>query len=368
MGQQYSHLSSEERILIEKLHCEQHPGIRRTAERIGRDKSTVSRELRRGLWFASNENGSYRPYRPKRLKTGPWTSGPFYSALAAQRKADRRRRESRKPRRMDSGPLRAWVLDALRRGWSPELIEGRLKAQYAGDPSMRISHECLYQWIHAKPQRALDLRQYLARGRKRRTRKKGRKAKGPRIPMRVPIADRPEAVGSRKGFGHFESDTVVGAAPSRRCVNTQVERRSRRLFARLVDDKSASATARAEYEIFKDMPPAARVDRTWDNGTEASLHMLVDEALGMLTYFADPYGSWQRGGNENRNGRIRRYLPKGTSFEDLTQDELDAIVGEINDTPMKLLGYKTPNEVWDEEMAKLQSKQADPKPAVALTS
>ena len=257
MGQQYSHLSSEERILIEKLHCEQHLSIRRTAERIGRDKSTVSRELRRGLWFASNENGSYRPYRPKRLKTGPWTSGPFYSALAAQRKADLRRRGSRKPRRMDSGPLRAWVLDSLRRGWSPELIEGRLKAQYAGDPSMRISHECLYQWIYAKPQRALDLRQYLARGRKRRTRKKGRKAKGPRIPMRVPITDRPEAVGSRKGFGHFESDTVVGAAPSRRCMNTQVERRSRRLFARLVDDKSASATARAEYEIFKGMPFAA---------------------------------------------------------------------------------------------------------------
>ena len=143
MGQQYSHLSSEERILIEKLHCEQHLSIRRTAERIGRDKSTVSRELRRGLWFASNENGSYRPYRPKRLKTGPWTSGPFYSALAAQRKADLRRRGSRKPRRMDSDRLRAWVLDSLRRGWSPELIEGRLKARYAGDPSMRISHECV---------------------------------------------------------------------------------------------------------------------------------------------------------------------------------------------------------------------------------
>lgn len=300
MGQRYSHLSSEERILIEKLHCEQHLSIRRTAERIGRDKSTVSRELRRGLWFASNENGSYRPYRPKRLKTGAWTSGPFYSALAAQRKA--------------------------------------------------------------------DLRQYLARGRKRRTRKKGRKAKGPRIPMRVPIADRPEAVGSRKGFGHFESDTVVGAAPSRRCMNTQVERRSRRLFARLVDDKSASATARAEYEIFKDIPPAARVDRTWDNGTEASLHMLVDEALGMLTYFADPYSSWQRGSNENRNGRIRRYLPKGTGFEDLAQEDLDAIVGEINDTPMKLLGYKTPNEVWDEEIAKLQSKAASPNTSVALTN
>lgn len=131
MGQQYSHLSSEERILIEKLHCEQHLSVRKIAEEIGRDKSTVSRELRRGLWFASNENGSYRPYRPKRLKTGPWTLGPFYSALAAQRKADLRRRGSRKPRRMDSDRLRAWVLDSLRRGWSPELIEGRLKAQYA---------------------------------------------------------------------------------------------------------------------------------------------------------------------------------------------------------------------------------------------
>jgi len=81
MGQQYSHLSSEERILIEKLHCEQHLSVRKIAEEIGRDKSTVSRELRRGLWFASNENGSYRPYRPKRLKTGPWTSGPFYVLL-----------------------------------------------------------------------------------------------------------------------------------------------------------------------------------------------------------------------------------------------------------------------------------------------
>ena len=368
MGQQYSHLSSEERILIEKLHCEQHLSIRRTAERIGRDKSTVSRELRRGLWFASNENGSYRPYRPKRLKTGPWTSGPFYSALAAQRKADLRRRGSRKPRRMDSGPLRAWVLDALRRGWSPELIEGRLKAQCAGDPSMRISHECLYQWIYAKPQRALDLRQYLARGRKRRTRKKGRKAKGPRIPMRVPIAQRPKRVDSRHEFGHFESDTVIGTAPSKRCIDTQVERKSRRLFARFIEDKSALATARAEYDIYKDIPAPARIDRTWDNGTESSCHLLVDEALGMLTYYANPYSSYQRGTNENRNGRIRRYLPKKTSFDDLTDADLQAIVDEINDTPMKVLDWETPNEVWYRELGKVLSKTSHPKTGVALTN
>ena len=110
MGTCYSHLSPDERIRIERLHCEQGLSVRETARLIGRDKATVSRELKRGLWFASNENESYRPYRPKRLKTGPWTSMPFYSALAAQRRADLRRHESRKPHRMDSDRLRPWVM------------------------------------------------------------------------------------------------------------------------------------------------------------------------------------------------------------------------------------------------------------------
>ncbi|EKE50392.1 putative transposase, partial [Bifidobacterium bifidum LMG 13195] len=234
--------------------------------------------------------------------------GSVLSALAAQRR----------PTGVGASPGNrvAWIRPvarlgacALRRGWSPELIEGRLKAQYAGDPSMRISHECLYQWIYAKPQRAWTCAStWRAAGNAGRGKRAGRQ--GAAHPDARAHRGPAEAVGSRKGFGHFESDTVVGAAPSRRCVNTQVERRSRRLFARLVDDKSASATARAEYEIFKDMPPAARVDRTWDNGTEASLHMLVDEALGMLTYFADPYSSWQRGSNENRTAGSAATCPR----------------------------------------------------------
>ena len=220
MGTCYSHLSPDERIRIERLHCEQGLSVRETARLVGRDKATVSRELKRGLWFASNENESYRPYRPRRLKTGPWTSMPFCSALAAQRRADLRRHGSRKPRRMDSDRLRSWVMDALRRGWSPGLIEGRPKLEHPGDPVMRVSHECLHQWIHAKPQRDLDLRQYLPRGRKRRARRKGRKVRGPRIPMRVDIGQRPRAVDSRGQFGHRESDTVIGAAP-RACVSTR---------------------------------------------------------------------------------------------------------------------------------------------------
>ena len=200
-------------------------------------------------------------------------------------------------------------MDTLRKGWTPERIEGRLKVEWPADPRMRISHECLHRWIHAKPQRALDLRQYLPRGKRHRTRSKGRRARGPRIPMRVPITDRPKKVDSRHEFGHFESDTVVGASPSKRCIDTQVERKSRRLFARLIPDKGAPATARAEYDIHKDIPAPARIDRTWDNGTESSCHLLVDEALGMLTYYAAPYSSHQRGTNENRNLAIESHKP-----------------------------------------------------------
>ena len=130
----------------------------------------------------------------------------------------------------------------------------------------------------------------------------------------------------------------------------------------------ALATARAEYDIYKDIPAPARIDRTWDNGTESSCHLLVDEALGMLTYFADPYSSYQRGSNENRNGRIRRYLPKRTGFDDLTDADLQAIVRETNDTPMKVPGRETPNEVWYRELGKVMSRTSHPRTSVALTN
>ncbi|MGE8662403.1 transposase, partial [Bifidobacterium longum] len=187
MRKVYSHLSAQERIRIDELRNREGLGVRQIALRMGRDKSTVSRELRCGLWFASDENESHRPYRPKQLKTGAWTSRPFYSAMTAQRKAERRARQLRKPMRMAYDPLLEWVMTALRKGWTPELIEGRLKVEWPSDPHMRISYECLYQWIYAKPRRALDLRQYLPRGKRHRTRARGRRSKGSRIPMRVPI-------------------------------------------------------------------------------------------------------------------------------------------------------------------------------------
>ena len=123
MRKVYSHLSAQERIRIDELRNREGLGVRQIALRMGRDKSTVSRELRCGLWFASDENESHRPYRPKQLKTGAWTSRPFYSAMTAHRKAERRARQLRKPMRMAYDPLLEWVMTALRKGWTPELIE-----------------------------------------------------------------------------------------------------------------------------------------------------------------------------------------------------------------------------------------------------
>jgi IS30 family transposase len=357
----YTHLTGDERIRIEVLRFGGHETVRQVARALHRSASTISRELKRGLWFASNENESYRPYRAKRLKTGAWTAGPFYSALTAQRRARERSRKARRPRRMASTSLHAWVADALTRGWTPELIEGRLKLEYPDDPLMRVSHECLYQWIYGRREDGEDWRRYLPRAKRHRTKRMGRKAKRVTIPMRVSIGERPVTVDSRREFGHWESDTVIGTAPSKWCIDTQVERRTRRLFARLIESKSAPQTARAEYAIYSHIPAAARIDRTWDNGSESALHRLVDESLGMLTYYADPYSPWQRGSNENRNGMIRRYLPKHTSLKHLTQAELDDIVTEINDTPMKQLNYHTPNEAWQHELEKLRlpSKQTN---------
>ncbi len=353
----YSHLTASERVLIDRLRFRGHRSIRQIADMIGRSPSTVSRELRRNLWNPSNENESYRPYRPARLKTGAWTGGPYYCASAAQRLAGKRRERCVRRRRMSYDRLVAWVMDALRRGWSPATMAGRLRLEYPDDPLMRAGHETLYSWVYRQAADGTrDLRAYLPRGHRRRRARKGRRGRRIPIPARVSIHERPAAVQSRREFGHWESDTVIGGGVTRRCINTQVERKTRFLVATLVDSKEAAATAAVEARVFGALPPAARISRTWDNGSESALHLLVDESTGMLTYYADPYSSYQRGSNANRNGMIRRYLPKGTSLDDMAQDELDETARRINGTPLKVLGWLTPAEAWDEQMERLAAQ------------
>lgn len=190
---------------------------------------------------------------------------------------------------------------------------------------MRVCTETIYQWIYREDREWV---QYLLRAHKRWRHRTGPKAHSPRIPRRIPISQRPRNVDSRRVFGHWESDTVIGSAPSKTCLDKQVERKTRFLEARVIPDKTASSTAAAELDIYSKLPEGARLSRTWDNGTESCRHLDVDKKLNMTTYFAEPYSSWQRGSNENRNGMIRRYLPKRTSFESLTPEDLQDIVDE----------------------------------------
>lgn len=241
---------------------------------------------------------------------------------------------------MDDPRLAGVVEGRLLAGWSPQAISGRLARERPGDPAMRVSHETVYRWVYERASSGgQDLRGCLARGHARRRRRK--------------------AVEGRRQFGHREPDTVVGARETGVCTDTQAERKTRLLVATLVPSKSAQATAEAEMRVYGPLPPQARRSRTWDNGTESALHGTVDEKLGMTTYYADPHGPQQRGSNENRNGMIRRYLPKGTSSAGLAQGDVDEIAHEINSRPLKVLDWRTPLEAWDEEMEKIRRKDRD---------
>lgn len=324
MGAVYSHLSEEERQVIQ-IEIGNGTGIREIATMLGRSASTISREIKRNTWFPSNEGESYRPYRPTRLKTGPWT-GRYYMAGPAQRKADRRRMKPRKPYRLSHGRLWAQVAAWLGCGWSPLLISGRQRRE---------------RWARCLP-----------RGHRRRRTRMGRKVSRFPIPARVSIHERPQEADDRGVFGHWEADSVIGTGAN---LHTEVERKTRFLMARIVPDKSADASVGAQLAMFRALPAAARVSVTHDNGTEFARHARLRDELGMATYFADPYSSWQRASNENRNGMIRRYLPKRCAIAMDMAREVQEIVDEINNRPMRVLGYRTPAEAFVDELLNLQA-------------
>lgn len=350
MGAVYSHLSEEERQIIQ-IEIGNGTGIRAIGAMLGRSPSTIGREIKRNTWFPSNESESYRPYRPKRLKTGPWT-GRYYIAGPAQRKADRRRMKPRKPHRLSYGRLWAQVAAWLGCGWSPPLISGRLRVLWPDDRLMRVCPETIYQWIYADRRRRERWARCLPRGHRRRRRRMGRGVSRFPIPGRTSISERPESVGRRDEFGHWEADSVIGVGAN---LHTEVERKTRFLMARIVPDKTADESVAAQLAMFSALPAGARLSVTHDNGAEFARHTRLRDELGMATYFADPYSSWQRGSNENRNGVIRRYLPKRCTIAMGMAREVQEIVDEINNRPMRALGYRTPAEAFVDELVNLQA-------------
>jgi len=324
------YLSREERHEAARLR-ESGLSVRQVAARMRRSPSTVSRELRRN---ASPRTGGYHPEEAHRL--------------ARQRQARPR------PSKISASPaLRAEIQGMLDRRLSPEQAAGRLKVNHPGDPSMQASHETIYQSIYVYPRGELrkELKAGLRRGRDTR-RPRGRQERRGKIIGAVPIGQRPPEAEGRLVPGHHEGDLVMGSAASNTAVATIVERMSGYLtLVPLPHGRDADAVADAVIERMTALPPWFTKTLTWDNGSEMARHARIADEAGISVYFADPYSPWQRGTNENTNGLLREYLPKGTDLSPYGPEQLQAIQDELNDRPRKRLGYLTPREVFDKLLA-----------------
>jgi len=292
---------------------------REIGRRLGRDHTVIDRELKRNRY----DDG--------------------YIAIHAQTLAHRRTYQIKKRCWWQTQWLYSYVLEKLGEGWSPEQISGRLKLKRGYQV---ISHESIYRFIYDPENQDKKLWEYLTRKQRRRYRKYGRKVQKVIIPNRVSIHLRDKRVERRKMFGHWEGDSIIGQQTKSKIIHTEVERKTRYLQALVINSKSSTDTIEAQKKIF-DQLPAKTV--TMDNGTEFVKHQELNE-MGIKTFFADPYCSGQRGTNENTNGLIRRYLPKKTSFENLSQADLDDIVFEINNRPRKVLKFSTPFEALQKSL------------------
>ena len=295
-------------------------GVRAIARQLGRSPSTICEELKR-----NSNHGRY-------------------VAIQAQHEYEVRRLKANRRNPLKNNKVYRYVEERLRDGWSPEQVEGRLKRDHPDDRAFQICKETIYQYIYRPENQHEALWDCLPRHLKKRRKQKGRKVHKSHIQARISIHKRPEIVNARIQFGHYEGDTVEGKG-HRDGIHTEVERISRKFFARKVSAITSEEAVRAQKELFGVLPRRARRSTTLDNGRENHLHMKL-KSLKMKTYFADPYSSWQRGSNEYHNGLLRRYLPKGTDFKTITQVELDEIVEEINNRPRKVLKYQTPEEVF----------------------
>jgi transposase, IS30 family len=306
-------------------------GVRPIAVLIGRSPSTVSRELRRPV-----------PSRRSRLE---------YRALPAHIHAYGLARRRRRRKLAAGSPLRARVAALLREDYSPAQIAGRLKREHPDDKAMQVSHETIYQALFVQGKGGLRAEVAAAvrcgRARRRRPRSRAGELRG-KIPAMISISDRPAEAADRAVPGHWEGDLIIGKDGAS-AVATLAERASRfALIIALPHGKTAAAVADALAGRITALPAALRRSLTWDQGKEMSGHAAFTVATGLPVYFADPHSPWQRGTNENTNGLIRYYLPKGTDLSRYTQDQLDAIAGKLNTRPRKTLHYRTPAEALND--------------------
>lgn len=293
--------------------------VRAIARDLGRSPSTICREIAR--------NGGARSYRATRADKHAWERAlrPKRCRLASHER------------------LRWRVAQKLALQWSPEQIAGWLRRQYPDDPDMRISHEAIYRslFIQARGVLKKELTAHLRTRRQMRQAKgaKGRHGHG-RILDMVSIRERPAEAEDRAVPGHWEGDLLTGANDTQ--IATLVERHSRFTMLVKVPRKDSATVVAALASHIRKLPEELRRSLTWDQGSEMARHKTFSVATNVQVYFCDPRSPWQRGSNENTNGLLRQYFPRGTDLSSITQAQLNAVALRLNQRPRKILGFETP--------------------------
>jgi len=312
----YHQLTSEERFMISALRKQGH-NASSIAQYLGRHRSTISREFNRN---SARWDGSYRPSKAIERTNG---------------------RRSRSRRNWQFG-VKEWRLveKLLREKWSPEQISGRLD----NDDVLSISYPTIYRYVRRDKKNGGNLYRCLRLPKKWRKRHRSRDYRG-RLAGKRHISERPLSAENRTRKGHWEIDTVMGRYGTKPCIVTMVERKTGYVLIGKLKSRRKDVTNERVIQLIQKHPELFKTI-TADNGTEFHGHAEVERATGAKFYFATPYHSWERGTNENTNGLIRQYLPKGTSLVGLTQQACNAIAIKLNDRPRKRYGFKTPAEMF----------------------
>lgn len=314
----YHQITSGERYSIAALRT-QGFNPSEIARALGRHRSTISREIRRNR---SRFDGAYRPSQ-------------------AIEKTSGRRSRSRRNWRFSTADLKQ-VEVLLQRDWSPEQVSGHLRRHGL----LSISHETIYRYIWVDWYLGGTLHTHLRGARKKRRKRYGAYDSRGRLAGKRHISERPVAAEKRTEVGHWEIDTVIGKG-SRHCLVSIVDRRSGYLLIGKLKARTKEQTNRRTLTLMRRHPEKFK-SITADNGTEFHDYVEVEAATGAPFYFATPHHSWERGTNENTNGLIRQYVPKGTSMTKLTQHRCNAIANKLNTRPRKRLGFRTPEECFYE--------------------
>lgn len=320
----YQRLTLEERVKIQ-TYLEEDKSKSFIAKRLHRSRSTITREINK--WINKK--------------------GDKYDATLADWHAKDDFLNKRNLDKINTYKrLKIYVYKGLLKGWSPEIISGRIKITYPKDEIMRISHEAIYMHIYAHRQATLNkkLIKLLPYQKSRRKRPNAKTKRGSKIRDQINIALRPKHIENRKEIGHWEGDLVVGKG-QKSAIGTIVERKSRYTCIVKVENRKSKTVTKAFAKEFNKFDSHLKRTMTYDNGVEMANHKWLTNNTGVKVYFANPYASWERGTNENTNGLIRRYFPKGTDFKTITKQQLKMVENILNNRPRKVLGFRTPNEV-----------------------